>query len=304
MSFGSTPLSTTTIGANQFPVSAVAIPGHAGGNLTALRGANASTDSNGNELADASMYIPDGNAVTLGISTDANTVNSVMGRLTKIRDLLLATLTISGTVTSNAGTGPFPTAGMIASGGTNANNPVKTGGVFNTTQPTVTNGQIVDAQYTARGAAIVATGVDPFAVNASQTGTWTVQPGNTANTTPWLVSPQVASSGGSVPYHTLSAASTNFTIVKAVACQMYGFGLSNTSGSAIFVKFYDKISTPATTDTPKHTVQVPANGTVIRALPFGMKFVNGFGWAATGGVADSDNTAIAANCVIDFDLNS
>jgi hypothetical protein len=79
--------------------------------------------------------------------------------------------------------------GAVASAGANAGNPLKTGGAFNTTQPTVTTGQIVDAQYTARGAAIVATGADAFAANATQAGTWTVQPGNTANTTPWLVKP-------------------------------------------------------------------------------------------------------------------
>jgi hypothetical protein len=48
------------------------------------------------------------------------------------------------------------------------------GGVFNTTQPTVTTGQTVEAQATARGALIVATGTDAFAVNASQTGTWNI----------------------------------------------------------------------------------------------------------------------------------
>lgn len=141
-------------------------------------------------------------------------------------------------------------------------------------------------------------------IAVTQSGSWTVQPGNTANTTAWLMTPQVTSSGGEIPYHNLSAATTNFTNVKGIACQMYGFDISNTSASIIFVKFYDKATTPATTDTPKRTVQIPANGTVLRAIPNGMKFVNGFGWAATGAVADNDNTAIAANCVIDFNLNS
>ena len=63
------------------------------------------------------VTIPDGGNIVEGSTTDANTVNSVMGRLTKIRDLLNAAL----------------------------------------------------------------------AVNATQSGTWTVQPGNTQNTTPWLV---------------------------------------------------------------------------------------------------------------------
>lgn len=64
--------------------------------------------------------------------------------------------------------------GAAASGAAKAGNPVQIGGVFNTTQPTVTNGQAVEAQSTARGAAIVATGVDAFAVNATQSGSWSV----------------------------------------------------------------------------------------------------------------------------------
>src|SRR5689334_1898164 len=99
MSFGTTPTSTTSLGTNQFPVSAVAVPNESGGNLTALEGGPESTDTNGNKTAPASMYIKDGNDVTQGTSTDANTANTIMGRLTKIRDLLNATLTVGGTIT-------------------------------------------------------------------------------------------------------------------------------------------------------------------------------------------------------------
>src|SRR6266700_2247794 len=83
-----------------------------------------------------------------------------------------STTLVTGGVNGSLGTG-----GLAASGATQAGNPLKAGGVFNTTQPTVTNGQAVDAQATARGAYIVATGIDAF----------TVQPGNTANTTAWKV---------------------------------------------------------------------------------------------------------------------
>lgn len=78
-----------------------------------------------------------------------------------------ATQPISGTVTANAGTGPFPVAGTAASGSADSGNPIKTGGIFNTTQPIVTNGQRVDNQSTARGAQIVATGVDVFNVTVN-----------------------------------------------------------------------------------------------------------------------------------------
>ncbi len=71
--------------------------------------------------------------------------------------------------------------GRAASGAAKAGNPVQVGRVFNTTQPTVTTGQAVEAQSTARGAGIVATGVDPFVANqgtpSAQTAAgWPVQP--------------------------------------------------------------------------------------------------------------------------------
>lgn len=95
-----------------------------------------------------------------------------------------ATQPISGTITANVGTGTqagnltqiagtapvtggvaglLAVGGPVASAGSNADNPIKIGGVFNTTQPTVTTGEVVDSQATAHGALIVATGVDPLA---------------------------------------------------------------------------------------------------------------------------------------------
>jgi hypothetical protein len=71
----------------------------------------------------------------------------------------------SGTWTVQQGTPPWTIQGDSASGASKAGNPVQVGGVFNTTQPTVTTGQTVEAQSTARGALIVATGVDSFNVN-------------------------------------------------------------------------------------------------------------------------------------------
>lgn len=106
---------------------------------------------------------------------------------------------VSGTVTANQGTSPWVdnisqwggtnvltggTAGSVGIGGLSATgttasgNPDMIGGVFNTTQPTVTNGQVVDLQATARGALIVATGVDAFTV----AGTVTTTPPSNAST--------------------------------------------------------------------------------------------------------------------------
>jgi len=72
-------------------------------------------------------------------------------------------------------TGAFA-QGPVASGVANAGNPLKIGGPFNTTQPTVTNGQVVDGQFSARGALIVVPGVEGFPVTGTVTAT-TVPPG-------------------------------------------------------------------------------------------------------------------------------
>lgn len=111
MSFGTTPLSTTSLGANQFPVSAVAVPGHSGGNLTALEGGPANTDSNGNETAPASMYIKDGADVTQGTSTDTAGANTVIGQLKQIR--------VNTSSSLPAGTNLIGSVELVDSAGTN-----------------------------------------------------------------------------------------------------------------------------------------------------------------------------------------
>jgi len=117
------------------------------------------------------------------------------------------------------------------------------------------------------------------------------------------VTPQATTTGGSTPSHTMSAASTNATSLKASAGLLYGFCISNANAAARYFKLYNKASAPTVgTDTPVTTVQVPANGTVIRAYPVGMTFSTGIAWAATGLITNADTTAIAANDLsIDID---
>lgn len=112
---------------------------------------------------------------TVGLVAGANVIGGV---------------TQSGTWTvqpgNTANTTPWLVAGGAASGATKAGNPLQIGGVFNTAQPTVTTGQAVEAQSTARGAQIVAPGVDNTATNAwfakvtDGTNTATVKAASTA----------------------------------------------------------------------------------------------------------------------------
>ncbi len=92
--FGSNPTTSTqsALSNNQFPVSSVAVPGEASGNLTALKGGVETTDSNGNKLAGAAMYTYDGENETLGAkgnsaitdSTQSGTLMSFIKGLVKI----------------------------------------------------------------------------------------------------------------------------------------------------------------------------------------------------------------------------
>lgn len=104
------------------------------------------------------------NKVTVGsdvvhtiVDSGAVTVSDGAGALNVIVDSGTTAVTQATAANLNA-----QVVGAAASGASKAGNPVQTGGVFNTTQPTVTNGQAVESQFTARGAQIVATGTETF----------------------------------------------------------------------------------------------------------------------------------------------
>jgi len=135
------------------------------------------------------------------------------------------------------------------------------------------------------------------AVNAVQSGTWTIQPGNTANTTPWLVAPQATTGGGASLSKTISAASTNGTNVKGSAGVLYGILACNLNASARYIKLYDKATTPTVgTDTPVLTMLLPpSNGGFVLSFPVGISFSNGIGFGLTTGIADADTGSVSAS---------
>ncbi len=118
-------------------------------------------------IASMTKLLVDGSGVTQPVSGTV-TANAGSGTFT-VGGTVAATQ--SGTWTVQQGTPPWSVNGNVASAATDSGNPEKVGGVFNTTQPTVTTGQRVDAQSTARGGLIVATGVDAFAATVSGTVT-------------------------------------------------------------------------------------------------------------------------------------
>jgi hypothetical protein len=73
------------------------------------------------------------------------------------------------------------------------------------------------------------------AVPVSQLGTWTLQPGNTANTTPWLTTPAAGTTGG-YSFNNITTATT--TTVKSGAGTFHALVI-NTKGSASTATIYD-----------------------------------------------------------------
>jgi hypothetical protein len=195
-----------------------------------------------------------------------------------------ATQPVSGTITANQGgtwtVQPGNTANTTAwlVTGTGGTFPV-TGTFWQATQPV----------------SIAAT----VNVSAAQSGTWTVQPGNTANTTPWLVMKALTSaSNGLTSTRVVAAATTNATSLKASAGNIAAIDLFNVATYSVFLKLYNKASAPTVgTDTPVWTIPLPASGGFSAVLDWGEYFSTGIAYAITKLQADSDTTVIAAGDV-------
>ena len=111
--------------------------------------------------------------------------------------------------------------------------------------------------------------------------------------------------GGATPYHLVSASGTNATSVKSTAATVFAAAGFNVNASPRFLKIYSKASAPSVgTDTPVQTYMMPGNTNgagFTLAFPGGLALSAGLAFAITGGIADSDTTAVGANdCVIDL----
>lgn len=168
-------------------------------------------------------------------------------------------------------------------------------------------------------------------VAATQSGTWTVQPGNTANTTAWLMNivqggntAAVTSSGtlkitnydssgneiviptAGLTSYTAAGASTNATNVKNAAGTLYGLSLSNTTTTVYYVRLYNLSSSPTCNSATGYVESIPvppaaAAGQVGgREMSFniGKAFTTGIGFCITGGASSTDNTNAAAGVYV------
>lgn len=162
-----TPTVNANAGTGTFAVSAAALPLPSGAatatNQTAARSAPGTPQTQAITIQGnaSGIAVPVTGTFYQGTQPVSGTVTANVGTGTQSSNV---TQINGNTIVTGGSNGLIAVGGPVASAGTNASNPVKIGGVFNTTQPTVTNGQIVDTQATSRGAVIVASGVDPINV--------------------------------------------------------------------------------------------------------------------------------------------
>jgi hypothetical protein len=97
------------------------------------------------------------------------------------------------------------------------------------------------------------------------------------------------------PYALNSAATTNLTSIKASAGTLYGGMLTNVSAAAKYVKLYNKASAPVlASDIPIAVFVLAAGASVsVNYGAVGYRCALGIAMAITGGVADTDATAVA-----------
>jgi hypothetical protein len=139
---------------------------------------------------------------------------------------------------------------------------------------------------------------------ATQSGTWTVQPGNTPNTTPWLVSLQPTTSGGSSTFSANvttagSGAGTGGVAVDTSPGQIYGYAVYNGNSSVCYMSFFDQTQalTNLGTTVPKLAIGIPANG------GGNVSFANGIPFATAITVSATTTRNGSTACSTGLDIN-
>lgn len=181
-----------------------------------------------------------------------------------------------------------------------------------TTVSTVTNLSQMNGAAITMGNGVSGTGVQRVTIasdstgviGATQSGTWTVQPGNTPNTTAWLVSATPATSGGLTTFNATSsdgatALTNSAQAIKASAGQLFGWYIYNPNSSAQFVQLYNTASASVTVGTtnPLFMLTIPATSAANVFSDIGIAFSNA-GWStaatSTAGGNGAPSTALDA----------
>lgn len=194
-----------------------------------------------------------------------------------------ATQSVSGTVAVTQSTSPWVISGTVtttppANASTNLTqlNNVALGSPSNYgTSPGAVEVQGVNAYITNTPAVTLTSTTITGTVAVTESGTWTVQPGNIANTTPWLVSQAPMTTGG-ISTH-VEQALTASAQVKSSAGLKYGYEVFNPNSVTVYVFFYNTTSAPTIGSTTNLITQmgIPAGSGAVFNHTIGITFSTG-----------------------------
>ena len=103
------------------------------------------------------------------------------------------------------------------------------------------------------------------------------------------------------PFHLVAAATNNATLISTGSHAVFGAQLGGVGAAPAYLKIYDKATAPTCgTDIPVKTLIIPAAATAALGggsnvnTAEGVLISLGLGICVTAGIADNDNTAVAA----------
>ncbi len=133
----------------------------------------------------------------------------------------------------------------------------------------------------------------------TQSGTWTVQPGNTANTTAWLttMAPSTASAQALSRFHNSSAAGVN---VKASAGNLYGLVLGNSGTVPCWLQVMNTAGTPTAGTSVVDSYMVQAGVTI--TVPPGTFALTNYSTGIGVAGATTDGGATTTGCTTTFSV--
>lgn len=227
-----------------------------------------------------------------------------------------ASLTVASHAVTNAGTFATQPAGSVAHDAVGTSvNPVLAGGYASAAAPTdvSADGDSVRAWHLRNGAqAVVVTAAGALIGATSNALDVNIKSGvnangqaTMANSAPTVIAsdqsaikttPTASATGNTLTASRINAAaSTNATNLKASAGQISSIDVYNPAAYAVFLKIYNKASSPTVgTDTPVMTIPVSAGGGYSKTWTFGFPLGTGISYAITKLQADSDTTVVVA----------
>lgn len=158
-----------------------------------------------------------------------------------------------------------------------------------TANQSVNNAQVSGVAISV-GNGVSGTGVQRVTIASDSTGQVALA---TGSATVGNVGLAPRTSGGLTPYHLVSAATTNATVVKASAGQLYGYYIYNNATSMRKVAFHNTASAPTAGASIFFTVNLPASSAANVEFTMGIPFSAGIAFTTVTDNTDAGATAVA-----------